>query len=70
MVSRGLLENGLADARAAGSARMEANAFSLLSFYDAGGRDEQIRLGEEAITYARTSGDRWLLGLVTGNHVT
>ena len=48
--SRGFLENGLADARAAGSARMEANAFSLLSFYDAVGRDEQIRLGEEAIT--------------------
>lgn len=47
---------------------MEANALSLLSFYDAFGRDEQIRLGEEAITNARTSGDRWLLGLVTGNH--
>ena len=59
-------ENGLADARAAGSVRMEANALSL--FYDAVGRDEQIRLGEEAITYARTSGDRWLLGLVTGNY--
>ena len=66
--SRGLLEDGLADARAVGSARMEANALSLLSFYDAFGRDEQIRLGEEAITNARTSGDRWLLGLVTGNH--
>jgi tetratricopeptide (TPR) repeat protein len=66
--SRGLLEDGLADARAVGSARMEANALSLLSFYDAFGRDEQIRLGEEAITHARTSGDRWLLGLVTGNH--
>jgi tetratricopeptide (TPR) repeat protein len=66
--SRGLLEDGLADARAVGSAGMEANALSLLSFYDAFGRDEQIRLGEEAITNARTSGDRWLLGLVTGNH--
>jgi tetratricopeptide (TPR) repeat protein len=40
----------------------------LLSSYDAFGRDEQIRLGEEAITNARISGDRWLLGLVTGNH--
>ena len=66
--SRGLLDDGLADARAVGSAGMEANALSLLSFYDAFGRDEQIRLGEEAITNARTSGDRWLLGLVTGNH--
>src|SRR6266508_1268062 len=47
---------------------MEANALSLLSSYDAVGRDEQIRRGEEAITHARTSGDRWLLGLVTGNH--
>jgi predicted ATPase/class 3 adenylate cyclase len=64
--SRGLLEGGLADARAAGSTRMEANALSLLSYYQFG-RDEQIRLGEEAITNARASGDRWLLGLVTGN---
>jgi predicted ATPase/class 3 adenylate cyclase len=62
-----LLEGGLADARAAGSARLEANALSLLSFTDAFGRDEQIRLGEEAVTKARTSGDRWFLGLVTGN---
>ena len=45
---------------------MEANALSL-PFYDAVGRDEQIRLGEEAY-HARTSGDRWLLGLVTGNY--
>jgi predicted ATPase/class 3 adenylate cyclase len=65
---RALLEDGLADARAAGSALLEANALSLLSFTDAFGRDEQIRLGEEAIIKARTSGDRWLLGLVTGNH--
>ncbi|MGH3064016.1 MAG: ATP-binding protein [Gaiellaceae bacterium] len=65
---RGLLEGSLADARAVGSARMEANALSLLSFTDAFGRDEQIRLGEEAITVARASGYRWLLGLVTGNH--
>jgi hypothetical protein len=49
---RALLEGGLADARAAGSARLEANALSLLSFTDAFGRDEQIRLGEEAITNA------------------
>jgi tetratricopeptide (TPR) repeat protein len=66
--SRGLLEDGLADARAVRSARMEANALCLLSSYDEFGRDEQIRLGEKAITQARTSGDRWLLGLATGNH--
>jgi len=71
--SRGLLEDGLADARAAGSTRIEANALSLLpssllSSYQAFGRDEQIRLSQEAITRARTSGDRWMLGLVTGNH--
>jgi tetratricopeptide (TPR) repeat protein len=64
----GLLEDGLADARAAGSIRLEANALSLLSFYEKFGREEQIRLGEEAIALARASGDRWLLGLVTGNH--
>jgi tetratricopeptide (TPR) repeat protein len=66
--SRGLLEDGLADARAVGSADLEANALSLLSSYDAYGTEEQIRLGEEAITHAHISGDRWLLGLVTGNH--
>jgi hypothetical protein len=65
--SRRLLEDGLADARAAGSTRMEANALTLLSYHQFG-REEQIRLGEEAITSALTSGDRWLLGLVTGNH--
>ena len=65
--SRRLLEDGLADARAVGSAGVEANALCLLSFYDRSGRDQQIRLGEEAITKARTSEDRWLLGLATGN---
>ena len=65
--SRELLEDGLADARAVGSAGVEANALCLLSFYDRSGRDQQIRLGEEAITKARTSEDRWLLGLATGN---
>ena len=65
--SRGLLEDGLADARAAGAARIEALALSLLSFFDGVGRDEQIRLGEEAISKALTSGDRGLLGRVTGN---
>ncbi len=66
--SRRLQEDGLADARAVGAARIEATALSLLSSYEAFGWDEQIRLGEEAITLARTTGDRWLLGLVTGNH--
>jgi tetratricopeptide (TPR) repeat protein len=66
--SRGLLEGGLADARAVGSARIEANALSLLSGFEAVGRSEQIRLGEEAIDRARSSGDRWMLGVVTGNH--
>ena len=66
--SRRLQEDGLADARAAGSARIEATALSLLSSYEAFGWDEQIRLGEEAIALARTTGDRGLLGLVTGNH--
>ena len=66
--SRRLQEDGLADARAVGSARIEATALSLLSSYEAFGWDEQIRLGEEAITLARTTGDRGLLGLVTGNH--
>jgi predicted ATPase/class 3 adenylate cyclase len=66
--SRELLEDGLADAQAVDSTRMEAAALSLLSSYGAFGKEEQIRLGEQAITHARTAGDRWLLGLVTGNH--
>jgi non-specific serine/threonine protein kinase len=39
----------------------------VLSDYREFGRDERIRLGEEAIGQARASGDRWLLGLVIGN---
>jgi predicted ATPase len=62
-----MLEEGLACARAVGSTSIEANALSLLSFHREVGKDEQIRVGEEAIAKARASGDRWLLGLVTGN---
>src|SRR5262249_34945035 len=49
------------------SAGTEANALSLLATNPDLGREEQILLGEEAIAVARTSGDRWLLGLATGN---
>jgi tetratricopeptide (TPR) repeat protein len=66
-VALGLLEEGLACARVAGSTLIEAHALSLLSFYTRFGRDEQIRLGEEAIAKARASGDRQLLGVLTGN---
>jgi tetratricopeptide (TPR) repeat protein len=66
-VALGLFEEGLACARAAGSTLIEAHALSLLSFFTRFGRDEQVRLGEEAIAKARASGDRRLLGLVTGN---
>ncbi len=66
-VALGLLEEGLACARAAGSTLTEAQALSLLSFFTRFGRDEQIRLGEEAIAKARASGDRRLLGGMTGN---
>ena len=66
--SRGLLEDGLADARAVGSARMEAgNAVPALEL-------RRVRQGRtdpqqsEASPHAGTSGDRWLLGLATGNH--
>ncbi len=66
-VSLGLLQEGLACARAVGSTGMQANALSLLSDYREFGREERIRLGEEAIALARASGDTWLLGLVVGN---
>jgi len=66
-VALGSLEEGLVCARAVGSAGIEANAVTLLSHYRELGREERIRLGEEAIALARASGDRWLLGLVIGN---
>ncbi len=59
---------GLACARAAGSTRIEINALSLVEVFAELGPEERIRLGEEAIAGARAYGDRWLLGLVTGNH--
>jgi predicted ATPase/class 3 adenylate cyclase/Tfp pilus assembly protein PilF len=62
------LEEGLSCARAAGSTRTEAIAVSLLAARPDLDRDEHHRLGEEAIAIARASGDRWVLGLVTGNH--
>jgi predicted ATPase/class 3 adenylate cyclase len=66
--SVGLFEEGLACARAAGATRVEINALSLLAGDAELGREEQIRLGEEVIARAQAYGDRWLLGLVTGNH--
>ena len=66
-VAQGSLEEGLVCARAVGSTGIEANALTLLSHYRELGREERIRLGEEAIALARASGDRWLLGLVIGN---
>src|SRR5262249_29221268 len=62
-----MLEEGLECARVTGSIAIEANALSLLAWHREVGKDEQIRLGEEAIAKARASGDRWLLGLVIGN---
>jgi tetratricopeptide (TPR) repeat protein len=61
-------EEALACARAAGSRRIESIALSLLSHNEEVRREKRIRLGEEAIAVARASGDRWLLGVVTGNH--
>ena len=66
-VALGSLEEGRVCARAVGSTGIEANALTLLSHYRELGREERIRLGEEAIDLARASGDRWLLGLVVGN---
>jgi predicted ATPase/class 3 adenylate cyclase len=66
-VALGSLEEGRVRARAVGSTGIEANALTLLSHYRELGREERIRLGEEAIALARASGDRWLLGLVIGN---
>jgi predicted ATPase/class 3 adenylate cyclase len=63
-----LLQEGLACARATGSIAFEAYALSLLAFFSRFGREEQIRLGEEAVAKARVSGDPWVLARVTGNH--
>jgi predicted ATPase/class 3 adenylate cyclase len=63
----GLLEEGLACARAAGSDAVQAGALGILAFWRKFGRDEQIRLGEEAIAHARASGERWALATATLN---
>jgi predicted ATPase/class 3 adenylate cyclase len=66
--SYALFEEAIECARAIGSTSWEANALSLLADkadLDAG---DQVRLSEEAVALARVSGDRWLLGLVIGNH--
>jgi class 3 adenylate cyclase/tetratricopeptide (TPR) repeat protein len=63
-----VLDQALECARAAGSTTWEANALSLLADNSELDPEEQLRLSEEAIAVARGSGDRWLLGLVLGNH--
>jgi predicted ATPase/DNA-binding SARP family transcriptional activator len=57
---------GLACARAVGSTANVIRALCYLSHNPELGREERIRLGEEAIAQARVYGDRWLLGLATG----
>jgi predicted ATPase/class 3 adenylate cyclase len=66
--SYGLLEEALECARTAGSTAWEANALSLLADNPELTPEEQVSLSEEAIALARASGDRWLLGVVLGNH--
>jgi predicted ATPase/class 3 adenylate cyclase len=66
--SYGLLEEAVECARAIGSTSWEANALTLLADKPDLDAVEQIRLSEQAVALARASGDRWLLGLVIGNH--
>jgi predicted ATPase/class 3 adenylate cyclase len=63
-----LTREGLACARAAGSTMFEILALSNVADDTDLDPDERILLGEEAISLADASGDRWILGLVTGNH--
>jgi predicted ATPase/class 3 adenylate cyclase len=63
-----LAEEGLACARAAGSVFAETIALNQLSDVAELGRDERIRLIEEAVARARVSGDRWLLGVTIGSY--
>jgi tetratricopeptide (TPR) repeat protein len=65
--SIGLYEEGLACARVTRSTGVEVRALIHLAKWTEFGREEQIRLGEEAIALAGSYGDAWLLGLVTGN---
>jgi predicted ATPase/class 3 adenylate cyclase len=65
--SLNLLNEGLACARAVGATSVEINALAVLANVPELGREEQIRHGQEAIALARGYGDRWLLGLATGN---
>jgi predicted ATPase/class 3 adenylate cyclase len=55
-------------AREAGFTAIEIEALTNLSDDPTLGREGQIRLGEQAIMLARSHGNRWLLGLATGNH--
>jgi predicted ATPase/class 3 adenylate cyclase len=68
--SLAFFEDALAFARAAGSTRMEVHALGMLAngYTEQLGREEQIRLGREAVAAAAAYGDRWLLALATGNH--
>jgi predicted ATPase/class 3 adenylate cyclase len=63
-----LFRQGLTCARAASSTKFEVSALLNLQQDPELGREEQIRVGEEAITLARAHGDPWLLGIATGNH--
>jgi tetratricopeptide (TPR) repeat protein len=62
-----LLREALACARAAGSTDMEIAALTNLTDDPDLDQAARIRLGEEAIALARANGNRWLLGLATGN---
>jgi tetratricopeptide (TPR) repeat protein len=64
------LNESLACARAAGSTGIEIHALAMLAngYTEELGREQDIRLGQEAIALARAYGDRWLLGLAIGDH--
>jgi predicted ATPase/class 3 adenylate cyclase len=63
-----LLEEGLTCARETGTTLIETFALSFLSLNAERGREELIRLGEEAMVRAEANGDPWLCAWAMGNH--
>jgi predicted ATPase len=60
-----LLEEAIRCAHEVGSMAVEAKAMSGLSFFRS--PEEMVPLGQEAVTLARGSGDRWMLAITLNN---
>jgi tetratricopeptide (TPR) repeat protein len=62
-----LFEEALVCARAAGSRRTESLALSMVAENTERSDEERIRLGQQAIAIAESTGEPWVVGVTTGN---